>query len=61
MTGLEYRSKEGNVPGDSSPDEAESVGPAIVVDKMTERKLMRKLDKRLVPMIMGKFLARRTL
>ena len=58
MSSPEYRSKEADVPGDSSHDEVESMGPAFTVDKMTERKLMRKLDIRLVPMIMGESFAR---
>lgn len=33
-------------------NEVEETGTSTVVDKMTERKLMRKLDIRIIPMIM---------
>jgi hypothetical protein len=46
------RSKEAGTPGDSSHDEVEMTEGPVVVDKMTERKLMRKLDIRIVPMVM---------
>lgn len=36
--------------------EVEDAGTTTVVDKMTERKLMRKLDLRIIPMIMWMYL-----
>lgn len=40
----------------SSPREVENAGTTEVVDKMTERKLMAKLDRRIIPMIMWMYL-----
>jgi hypothetical protein len=45
MFGLKSVNKETETPGDSSHDEIESGGELGVVDELTERKLMRKLDK----------------
>lgn len=42
----DLRSKEAEIPGDSSHDEVETVGGPIIVDKITERKLMAKLDSK---------------
>jgi hypothetical protein len=39
-----------------SPGEVENAGTSEVVDKMTERKLMSKLDRRIIPMIMWMYL-----
>ncbi|KAI9875456.1 MAG: hypothetical protein M1823_007473, partial [Watsoniomyces obsoletus] len=39
-----------------SPREVEDAGTSKVVDKMTERKLMSKLDRRIIPMIMWMYL-----
>lgn len=56
MSSPEYESKESDLPSDLSHDELESAGTPVVVDKMTERKLMRKLDLRIVPMVMWIYL-----
>jgi hypothetical protein len=56
MSSPEYESKESGLPSDLSQDELESAGTPVVVDKMTERKLMRKLDLRIVPMVMWIYL-----
>lgn len=38
------------------PEEVENAGTSELVDKMTERKLMSKLDRRIIPMIMWMYL-----
>ena len=38
------------------PEEVEGIGTSEFVDKMTERKLMSKLDRRIIPMIMWMYL-----
>ena len=38
--------------GNNSNDEVENAGTRVIVDKMTERKLMTKIDKRIIPMVM---------
>ena len=55
MSNLEPRSKEADFSADSSHDEVENMGTAVAVDKMTERKLMAKLDRRIIPMVMWMF------
>lgn len=49
--------KEADLPTYSSQDELENAPTAnnAAVDKLTERKLMAKLDKRIVPMVMWMF------
>lgn len=42
---------------DPSPDaEVENAGTSDLVDEITERKLMRKLDLRIIPMVMWIYL-----
>ena len=45
-------SKEADLAVDSSQGEVENVATSVAVDKRTERKLMAKLDRRIVPMVM---------
>jgi hypothetical protein len=53
-----YSNKENEVPSDISQSEVEDATPpdVAVVDKLTERKLMAKLDRRIVPMVMWIYL-----
>jgi hypothetical protein len=53
-----HQSKENEVPSDLSQSEVEDAAPSgiAVVDKLTERKLMAKLDRRIVPMVMWIYL-----
>lgn len=60
MSNLGPASKEADFAVDSSHDEVESAGGPVTVDKITERKLMAKLDKRIVPMVMWMYVIRST-
>lgn len=54
-----YSDNEKENPGTASPGEIEIEnvgGTSEAVDNMTERKLMRKLDYRIIPMIMWMYL-----
>lgn len=52
MSQLEPITKEADFAVDSSHDEADNRETPEIVDKMTERKLMAKLDRRIIPMVM---------
>ena len=51
MSDIELEKRIGSPPG-----ELETASTVQVVDKMTERKLMSKLDRRIIPMIMWLYL-----
>lgn len=57
MTNLQSEKKgdvpfNGNAEAFSSSEQVEDVGSREVVSKMTERKILSKLDRRIVPMVM---------